>query len=101
LLNSLGLKNVRKEQDRKRRIQLAGFYSFNLIVFVVFFCQIILAPNVFLNVATAVNVVVHGVAFLGAFLVTILWQPMIPALIEVWRGLIQLGSRLKKKQSQS
>jgi len=101
LLNSLSLKNVRKEQDRKRRIQLAGFYSFNLIVFVVFFCQIILAPNVFLNVATAVNVVVHGVAFLGAFLVTILWQPMRPALIEVWRGLIQLGSRLKKKQSQS
>ena len=66
LLNSLCLRNIRKEQNRKRRIQLAGFYSFNLVVFVAFFLQIVLAPTIFLNVATAVNVVIHGIAFLGA-----------------------------------
>jgi len=96
LLNSLGLKDVRKEHDCKRRARLVGSYMFNLTVFVVFFVQIVLAPSVFLNVATAVNVVVHGVAFLGAFLVTILWQPVRLTLIELRRSVLQFGSRVQK-----
>ena len=97
LLNSLGLKNIRKEQNRKRRIQLAGFYSFNLVVFVTLFLQIVLAPTIFLNVATAVNVVIHGVAFLGALLLTILWQPVRTASIDIWTGLLSLRSRFRRK----
>jgi membrane associated rhomboid family serine protease len=97
LLNSLGLRNIRKEQNRKRRIQLAGFYSFNLVVFVTFFLQIVLAPTIFLNVATAVNVVIHGVAFLGALLFTILWQLVRTASIDIWTGLLGLRSRFRKK----
>jgi membrane associated rhomboid family serine protease len=84
-LNSIGLKDVRKEQNRKRRVRLVAFCMFNLTVFVAFFVQIVLAPSVFLNVATTVNVVVHGVSFLGAFLVTILWRLIGPALIKAWR----------------
>jgi len=96
LLNSLGLRNIRGEQDLGRRIQLAGFYLFNLVVFVAFFLQIDLAPKIFLNVGTAVNVVVHGIAFLGNFMLAILWHPVRTVFFDVWTGLLRLRSWFRK-----
>lgn len=101
LLNGIDLKDVRKEQDRKRRAKLVAFHMFNITVFVGFFVQIVFAPGIFLNVATTVNLFVHSVAFFGAFLLAVMWQPVQRATIEVSNMLFRLGSLVRRKKNQT
>ena len=59
------------EKDRKR---LLAIYLYNLGIFGVFFVQVLLAPQTFLNVAPTVNVFAHGISFLGSFFLTVFWS---------------------------
>jgi len=73
LLNGLQIIELFKDggKDRKR---LMAIYLCNLTIFGVLFVQIVLTPQIFLNVAPAVNAFVHGVSFLGGFSLTIFWS---------------------------
>ena len=73
LLNGLQIIELFKDggKDRKR---LMAIYLCNLTIFGVLFVQIVFAPQIFLNVAPAVNAFVHGISFLGSFFLTIFWS---------------------------
>jgi hypothetical protein len=72
LLNSFGLLNLSKCNRKDRRTLLTTCLP-NLLVFLVIFFQIVLTPDLFLNVAPRVNSFVHGIAFLTSFLFTSFW----------------------------
>lgn len=72
LLNSLGILSLGKCGKQDRKLLLRTFLS-NFPVFLIFFFQILLNPQLFLNVGPQVNVFVHGVAFLSSFLLAFLW----------------------------
>lgn len=98
LLNSFGLKDIREVSGALRRKRLLAIYLFNLVIFITFFAQIVLEPSVFLNVATAVNVFVHGIAFLGAFLLSVLWHHLRKVSTKVRSSFTILNSKLQERQ---
>jgi membrane associated rhomboid family serine protease len=73
LLNGLQIMDLFKDEWRGRK-RLMAIYLCNLAIFGVLFVQIVFAPQVFLNVAPAVNAFVHGVSFLGSFFLTFFWS---------------------------
>ena len=77
LLNSLKLRDIAKCNLEKKKSLLA-ICAYNATVFIVFFLQIILAPELFLGVAPRVNVFVHGIAFYISFSLTVLCFSTLP-----------------------
>ena len=77
LLNSLKLKDIAKCSLEKKKSLLA-FYAYNATIFIIFFSQIIFAPELFLGVPPRVNVFVHGIAFYISFSLTVLCFSTLP-----------------------
>jgi len=73
LLNGLQIMELLKNGWKNRK-RLMAIHLCNLAIFGALFVQIVFAPQIFLNVAPAVNAFVHGVSFLGSFFMTVFWS---------------------------
>jgi membrane associated rhomboid family serine protease len=72
LINGLSISDWKKFKIQEKFTQF--LVLFNLLVLISFLFQIVLLPQIFLSVASGVNILVHAISFYLSLVITVVWN---------------------------